>query len=225
MRTRLLTALAGVVALSAAGGAAAQQIGQPGAASLYGGAKPAVDALPTDAEVTAATPPRKTEGSAAAHCTAGPSGVLEGCTVMIQRGGPAFGQALLSLAPKYRLRPSDARPAGTDVVITASWPVVETPVAWQVPPKEGDFATNATPAVAKYGKPGSAVLNCLIGRLGTTYDCMVVYQQPYGVGMGTMILRLAPYLKVKPALLGGKPTPAAVNFPFEISAATTDAIR
>ncbi len=144
---------------------------------------------------------------------------------MIQRGGPAFGQALLGLAPKYRLRPSDERPAGIEVVITASWPVVETPVTWQVQPKEGDFATNATPAVAKYAKPGSAVLNCLIGRLGTTYDCMVIYQQPHGIGMGTMILRLAPYLKVKPALLGGKPTPAGVNFPFEISAATTDAIR
>lgn len=225
MRPWIHGGLAGALALGVAGAAAGQEIGKPGAASLHASPSRDVAALPTDAEVTAAAPPRKAEGSAAAHCTATPAGTLEACTVMLQRGGPAFGQALLSLAPRFRLRPAADGAAATDVVISASWPVVDTQATWQVPPKDGDFATSSTPAVFKYGKPGSAVLNCLIGRLGTTYDCMVTQQQPAGIGMGTMVLRLAPYLKLKPAMVGGKATPAAINIPFHIDAATTDPIR
>ena len=172
----------------------------------------------------AAAPPKRGEGSAALHCIARPDGALEACTVMLQRG-PGFGAALLSLTPKFRLKPDPARPATTDVVVSASWPVADTPADWQTQPKDGDFATSATPAAFKSGKPGLAVLNCLVGRLGTTYDCMVTYQRPVGIGMGTMILRLAPYLKLKPALVAGKPTPAGVNIPFRIKPATSDRIR
>ena len=225
MRRWVFGSLAGALALGAASAAVGQEIGKPGAASLHSSPPRELAALPSDAEVGAATPPHKAEGSAAAHCMATSTGTLEGCTVMLQRGGPAFGQALLSLAPKYRLRPVADGAAATDVVISASWPVVDTQATWQTPPKDGDFATSSTPAVFKYGKPGSAVLNCLVGRLGTTYDCMVTQQHPPGIGMGTMVLRLAPYLKLKPALVGGKPTPAAINIPFHIDAATTDRIR
>jgi hypothetical protein len=162
MPKQLLAGLAGAAALAAAGSALAQEVGKSGAASLYGVPADQVAALPTDAEVAAAAPPKRTEGSAALHCTAGPSGVLGGCTVMLQRN-PGFGSALLGLAPRYRLKPEDARPAGTDVVISASWPVVERQADWQVAPKQGDFATTTTPAAWKYGKPGSAVMNCLVG--------------------------------------------------------------
>jgi hypothetical protein len=32
-----------------------------------------------------------------------------------------------------------------------------------------------------------------------------------------MLLRLAPYFKLKPALLAGRPTPSAVNIPFRFT--------
>jgi hypothetical protein len=123
----------------------------------------------------------------------------------------------MALASRYRLKPAEGRTAGAEVVISASWPVAERQVDWQVPPKAGDFATTTTPAAWKYGKPGSAVMNCLVGRLGTTYDCMVTYQEPMGKGFGAMVLRLAPYFKLKPATVAGKPVPAAVNFPFRLT--------
>lgn len=214
---RRLTLMSAAACLLAAGAARGQELGKPAPASLYGVETGEIAALPDAAQVAAAQPARKAEGSAAAHCTAGPSGALEGCTVMLERGGPAFGAALLGLAPAYRLTPAAGRPAGTDVVISASWPVVDTPPDWVVQPKEGDFATTSTPAAWKYDKPGFAVVNCLVGRLGTTYDCMVTVQQPPGKGFGTMLLRLAPYFKLKPARVAGKPTPAAVNVPFHFT--------
>jgi len=214
---RRLAILSAAAGLLAAGSAMGQELGKPAPASLYGVEKAEIAALPDPGQVAAAQPPRKAEGSAAAHCTAGPSGALEGCTVMLQRGGPAFGAALLSLAPAYRLTPAAGRAAGTDVVISASWPVVDIAPDWVVQPKEGDFATTTTPSAWKYDKPGFAVVNCLVGRLGTTYDCMVTLQQPLGKGFGTMLLRLAPYFKLKPARVAGKPTPSAVNVPFRFT--------
>jgi len=216
MRRSWIAGLAGACALAAAGSAMAQEVGKTGAASLYGAPADDVAALPSDAEVAAAAPHGRTEGSAALHCTAGPSGALSNCTVMLQRN-PGFAAALMELAPRYRLKPDERRGAAVDVVVSASWPVVEHQVDWQVPPKEGDFATTTTPAAWKYGKPGSAVMNCLVGRLGTTYDCMVIHQEPMGKGFGTMVLRLAPYFKLKPATVAGKPVPAAVNFPFDLT--------
>jgi hypothetical protein len=46
---------------------------------------------------------------------------------------------------------------------------------------------------------------------------MVTYQAPMGKGFGTMVLRLAPYFKLKPAMAAGKPVAAAVNFPFRLT--------
>lgn len=221
---RSLASLGGALCLSAAGAAWGQDLGQPAPASLYGVAPAEIATLPSAAEITAAAPKRRAEGSAAAHCTVGPSGILAGCSIMLQRGR-GFGAALLALAPVFRLKPAQDRPAGTDVVISTSWPVADAAADWRVPPTDDDFATSAPPAAFHYGKPGFAVLNCLIGRLGTTYDCMVTYQRPMGMGFGTMVLRLAPYLKLTPALVAGKPVPSGVNIPFHVKAATTDRIR
>jgi hypothetical protein len=68
--------------------------------------------------------------------------------------------------------------------------------------------------VWRYGGAGLAVMNCLVGRLGTTYECMVIYQDPPGIGFGTMALRFASYLRLKPATVAGNPVPASANFVF-----------
>jgi hypothetical protein len=222
---RILKTLA-VVAVTWAAGcpALAQELGKPGAASLY--APPSADEVasaPSDAEVTAAWPAKaaaqRTPGSAVAHCLTGPSGVLSDCQLTVQRpSNGEFGAALLALAPKYRLKPvpEAKRPAGTGVVITATWPVADTPPNWRVPPKPGDFATTATTAAWKSGETGRVVMNCMLGKLGTLYQCMVVYQHPAGKGFGTMMLRFADYLRLKPALLAGKPVLSGVNIVFDL---------
>ncbi|HEX4709161.1 hypothetical protein [Phenylobacterium sp.] len=212
--------LAAVALLS--GAARAQELGEPAAASLYGPSKADVAAVPSNEEVMAAWPAkaaaRRTEGSAVARCTAAASGALSDCQVMLQRPDAAgFGEALLGLAPKYRMRPAAEadRPAGTNVVISASWPAADTPPDWQVQPKPGDFVTTATDAITHERLSGRAVMNCLLGKLGTTHQCVVVYQNPPGKGFGTLLLRFAAYLKLKPALVAGKPIVYSVNIPMD----------
>jgi hypothetical protein len=165
----------------------------------------------------AAAAARKQSGNALAACKADMAGKLSGCRLMVERPSNAgFGEALLALAPKYRLRyaAEGARPAQADVLISASWPVPDTVPDWRVQPKPGDFMTSATDAVWRTNGPLYAVMNCLLGKLGTLYQCMVVYQDPPGVGLGEMTLRFAPYLQFKPAMLSGKPMPVGLTIPF-----------
>ncbi|HEV7385952.1 MAG TPA: hypothetical protein VGN89_13815, partial [Phenylobacterium sp.] len=121
------------------------------------------------------------------------------------------------LAPKYRLKPLAEGSART-VVITAAWPVADTPADWRVQPKPGDFVTTATDAISHEHLSGRAVMNCLVGKLGTTYQCMVIYQNPPGKGFGTLLLRFAAYLKLKPALVAGQPISYGVNIPMTFGA-------
>jgi hypothetical protein len=152
-------------------------------------------------------------GSAAAHCVADMAGVLSDCKLMLERSHAGFGDALLSLAPKFRLRyaPEGKRPAQSDVVITATWPAFDTPPDWRVQPKPGDFSTSATNAAWRSGGAGEAVMNCLEGKLGALHDCVVVYQSPPGKGFGAMLLRFQGFLRLKPAMADGKPVATGVN--------------
>jgi hypothetical protein len=213
----------GALAVCAAGTAAAQELGESGPVSLYGAPAGDIAALPTAADVMALWPPaaaaRKAEGSAVASCTVGPSGALTDCQVMLERGSGS-GAALVALAPKYRLKPMAEGSART-VVITAAWPVADTPADWRVQPKPGDFVTTATDAISHEHLSGRAVMNCLVGKLGTTYQCMVIYQNPSGKGFGTLLLRFAAYLKLKPAAAAGRPISYGVNIPMTFGAPTS----
>lgn len=173
----------------------------------------------------AAAAAHKTPGNAIAACKADLMGELRDCRVMVQRPASAgFGDALLGLASKYRLKPAETieRRRAADVLIAASWPIPDTPPAWRVEPKSGDFATTASKAVWNSDKPIRAEMNCLLGKLGTLYQCVVVYQEPPGTGFGAMVLRLAPYLKFKPATLQGQPLPVAVTLPWNSRASRHD---
>lgn len=176
---------------------------------------------PSDAELMAAWPAaaaaRKTPGDAIALCSADLMGALSDCRVMAQRPANAgFGDALLALAPKYRLKPVEdgERPRGAAVLIAANWPIVDTPPAWRVEPKPGDFSTSASQHVWNSPTPIHADMNCLLGKLGTLYQCVVVYQDPPGTGFGAMVLRLGPYLRFKPAMLNGQPIAVGVTLPW-----------
>ena len=201
----------------AAGAAGAQELGHAEAASLFGPFAEDQATTPSNADVLAAWPAaaraKGLGGSAVAHCTADMAGVLSDCQIMLERSHAGFGQALLSLAPKFRLRyaAEGKRPEKADAIITATWPVFDTPPDWRVPPKPGDFSTTTTPAAWRTGQPGAAVMNCLEGRMGTLHDCVAIYQDPPGKGFGAMLLRFQGFLRLKPALVDGKPTETGVN--------------
>jgi hypothetical protein len=178
-------------------------------------------ALPSTADLMAAWPARAAqrgmEGNAIARCRADVEGALSGCQVVVERPARAgFGDALLALAPRYRLTPAPKgeRPPGAPVLISASWPVADVAPSWRVDPKPGDFATTASPAFWRLNQPGLALMNCLLGAAGTLYDCRVVFQYPEAVGLGQMALRFAPFLLYKPALKDGKPVKVGVTLPF-----------
>ena len=216
--------VAPVVVMSlAACGAAAQDISNWRAAMLHGPHAGDLQSTPNDADVMAAWPAKaaqsKLPGNALAACKADVAGRVSDCRLMVERPAKAgFGEALLTLAPKYRLRyaAEGARPAAADVLISASWPVPDTAPDWQVQPKPGDFATSSTSAAWRHQGPELAVMNCLLGKLGTLYQCAVVYQDPPGIGLGEMTLRLATYLRFKPAMLDGKPVPVGLTIPFGV---------
>lgn len=201
----------------AATGACAQQLGETEAASLFGPFAGDLVSSPGKAEVEAAWPARARAkglgGSAVARCLVDIGGELSGCQVMLERSHAGFGAALVSLAPKFRLKyaAEGKRPAASEAIITASWPVFDTAPDWRTPPKPGDLSTTTTPAAWRTGKPGYAVMNCLEGRLGTLYDCVAVYQDPPGKGFGAMLLRFQGLLRLKPAMVTGKPVETGLN--------------
>ncbi|THD62879.1 hypothetical protein [Phenylobacterium sp.] len=206
--------------LSLAGPAAAQHLSGLGATHVYGPVADQLATQPSDDEVMAAWPARARAkdlgGSAVMRCVADSAGALSGCHVMLERSHAGFGDALVSLAPKYRLKPAEPgqRPDGAEVVVTATWPAPETPVDWQTAPKAHDFATTMTPAVQRSGGRGVAVMNCLAAQMGALHDCTVVYQAPAAVGYGTMALRFQGFLQLKPATLQGKRIASGVDIVF-----------
>jgi hypothetical protein len=220
MRRAFGTAVA-AVACCLAGGAVAGDLQGWRPAGLHGPYADEVRSRPSDAELLAVWPAtaaaRKLPGDAIAACKANLAGELSDCRIMVQRPAKAgFGDALLSLAPKYRLQPAAAgvRPPLADVLISASWPIPDVAPDWLVEPKPGDFATSGNKAFQHRDGPASAYMHCLLGKLGTFYQCVVVYQDPPGIGLGQMLLRFATYLKFKPAMLNGKPLPVGVTFGF-----------
>jgi hypothetical protein len=221
MRRRSSALLLAGLLLAPVGAAQAQVLGEPGAASLFGPEGSKVLSAPTDAEVAAAPAGRKAEGSAVIHCAVAPDGRLAACEKTLERGSGGLAEALISLAPKFRIEIPKDTPPGEDVAVaTATWPVPDTAADWQVKPKPGDFATTWTDAAWHSDRPGYTVTNCLVGKLGTTYRCVVIYQTPPGKGFGTMVLRLASYLKLKPAQIAGKPVDSAANVIFRMEAHT-----
>lgn len=146
-------------------------------------------------------------------CIADGDGALTDCKIAIERSRAGFGEALRSLAPRFRVLPFPQAQAanGSPVVITATWPQADVAADWSVQPKAGDFETTSTLAAARSPVPGRAVMNCFEARTGALHDCMVIYQDPPGKGFGTMALRFQSYLKLKPAMLDGRPLETGIN--------------
>ncbi len=199
--------------------ACAQGLSGLGATHVYGPTANQVLTSPSDADVMgvwpAAAKAKDLGGSAVAHCVAEPSGELTKCQIMLERSHAGFGQALLSLIPRYRLKPTNERASQvSDVVISATWPAPQTPVAWVDEPKEGDFMTSVTRPAWRAGGEGRAVMNCMAAKLGALHDCIVIFQEPVGKGFGTMALRFQSFLRLKPALVDGKPVTSGVDIIF-----------
>jgi TonB family protein len=153
-------------------------------------------------------------GWAAMRCQIQDDGTLSACTVVREQpAGRGFGDALLSLAPKYRYPPPKPNQA-RGVVLPGDWFDYDTPPDWQRRPTARDLIAVVPRDAAKKGVGGKATITCMATIQGTLTDCFPIFEEPAGMGFGGAAVALAPQFLMKPARKNGAPVPSIVSIPI-----------
>jgi TonB family protein len=182
---------------------------------------------PTAAEFYSAVPlatrEKQVGGRAAMRCKVTITGAVQNCGVVIDYPtGYGFGEALLSLAPKIRLKPRmvDGAPVETEVTIPASWfnlgPArgYYAKADWLRKPTSEDLI-DAWPLEAwKQRLGGSAMVDCRVDTGGRLTDCVVLAEDPPGRHFGEAAVYLTPRFLLKPATVAGTPVDSVVQIPL-----------
>jgi TonB family protein len=210
-----LLALSGALAgLSMAGATLAAPKSEPAAPS---GLQPDWLAEPSFQDRAKAYPPEALKqgvnGRSQISCSVETDGRLTACAVVSETpAGMGFGQASLSLAEHFRMKPEAVRVAaagGPKVTIPIRWAMVTSP-DWLSLPSGGDME-NLYPDHAKAeGVPGTGRVRCQITTEGRLADCFVVSETPLGLGFGAATVKLAGRFRMRPMMLDGAPVAGAV---------------
>ncbi|THD77354.1 MAG: hypothetical protein E7812_15580 [Phenylobacterium sp.] len=155
-------------------------------------------------------------GRAAMRCKASAAGVVSDCVVIHEYPSAAgFGQALLPLAPDFRVAPAthDGKPVDSEVVLIGDWFVFDKAADWLRKPTAQDLlAVFPREAYAK-GRSGAATIECVVGLQGALFDCFVVSEEHPEDHFGAAALALTPQFLMRPASRGGKPVLSLVRIP------------
>ena len=125
--------------------------------------------------------------------------------------GSGVGQALLSLAPKFKRRPPGAV-GMRQINVANDWYHVDKPPEWARRPTAGDlkgvYPRHAT------GISGYAIISCIVNPRGALSDCVPTEEMPSGAGFGAAAVMLRRYFYMKPAKLGGVAVISSVGIPI-----------
>jgi hypothetical protein len=171
----------------------------------------------TPAETAAVFPKaafdQKISGSAVLNCTADEAGREVDCRIVEEDPpGMGFGEAALVLVTKERVKTKDASGASIigrrfETAFEFLAPGDSNP-DWMKKPTAGDLAGVFPKAAAKKRVDGKAIIKCQLDVQGFLQKCMVMSEEPAGLGFGEAALQLSPQFRMTPKIRGGKPVPS-----------------
>lgn len=159
-------------------------------------------------------------GRAMMDCTVQAGGAVGDCHVTLERpAGVGLGQAILSLAPDYRMDLSAPRGprVGGSVILSLSAFKTDTDPDWLRKPTEDEvMGVWPTKAWAR-ARGGEGVINCLVSLQGALFDCAVIHETPPGEHFGDAALALSPQFLMRPGRLNGQPVVSPVSVPVHFN--------
>jgi TonB family protein len=178
---------------------------------------------PTPEQISAALPDavRRGDGGAAAmrgKVTAD-AGLSDCRPVQESPVGIGFAQALLALAPEYRVRATgEGAPAvGSEVVAQIDTLRADTAPDWVRKPSWRDLLVVWPKEAWAAGFGGKALIQCLVSVQGALYDCIVASETPPGKNFGSAAIALTPQFLMRPATLQGKPVVSVASIPINFA--------
>ncbi len=145
-------------------------------------------------------------------CTVKPDGYLQDCTLVSETPpGAGFGQASLSIAGKFRVKPGTVKPDAsgvTRIVIPIRWQMVKNP-DWIERPN-GDTLASYWPDSRGYRAGARVVMRCRVEADGTLSHCFISSESPLGLGFGDATLKVARHFRMRPATVDGQPVAGGV---------------
>lgn len=195
----------------------------PAAAGKPGGEDPWAS-QPTEAEFAEALPAdvRAAGGRVLLRCKVDSQGAVSACRALVETpAGKGAAQALIALAPRYRLKLEAIKALAPDgeIVIGQSFYKLETPPEWRRRPTPESLRAVWPTEAWKRGRDGRATINCLVAPSGSLYDCAVLSESPSGENFGVAAIALTPQLLMWPAKQGGQPVVSDVSIPVAFKGA------